>query len=59
MKINIFVRALFEIQPRKERNNSYNFYSVPSLYVMDWIYLAQNRDSWQVLMNTIMSLGVP
>jgi len=46
MKIIILMRALFEIQPRKERNKDYNGYSVPFLYVMDWIYLAQDRDSW-------------
>jgi len=36
-----------------------NYYSVPSLYVKAWIYLAQDRDIWQVLMYKIMSLGVP
>jgi hypothetical protein len=26
---------------------------------MDWIYLAQNRDQWMALVNTVMNLGVP
>jgi hypothetical protein len=26
---------------------------------MDWIDLAQDRDQWRVLMNTVMSLWVP
>jgi hypothetical protein len=26
---------------------------------MDWIDLAQDRDHWQVLVNTVMNLGVP
>jgi hypothetical protein len=27
--------------------------------VMDWIYLAQDRDQWRALVNTVMSLLVP
>jgi hypothetical protein len=26
---------------------------------MDWIYLAQNRDQWRALVNTVMNLQVP
>jgi hypothetical protein len=26
---------------------------------MDWIYLAQNRDQWWALVNTVMNLQVP
>jgi proteasome lid subunit RPN8/RPN11 len=26
---------------------------------MDWIDLAQDRDQWRALVNTVMSLGVP
>jgi hypothetical protein len=26
---------------------------------MDWIYLAQNRDQWWALVNTVMNLRVP
>jgi hypothetical protein len=26
---------------------------------MDWIQLAQDRDQWRVLMNTVMSLRIP
>jgi hypothetical protein len=26
---------------------------------MDWIDLAQNRDQWKALMNTVMNLWVP
>jgi hypothetical protein len=26
---------------------------------MDWIYLAQDRDQWSVLVNTVMNLQVP
>jgi hypothetical protein len=26
---------------------------------MDWIDLAQNRDRWRALMNTVMNLWVP
>jgi hypothetical protein len=26
---------------------------------MDWIYLAQDRDRWQVLVNVVMNLLVP
>jgi hypothetical protein len=27
--------------------------------VMDWINLAQNRDQWKALVNTVMNLRVP
>jgi ribosome biogenesis protein Tsr3 len=27
--------------------------------VMNWIYLAQNRDHWRVLLNTVMNLRGP
>jgi hypothetical protein len=26
---------------------------------VDWIHLAQDRDMWQALVNTVMSLRVP
>jgi hypothetical protein len=26
---------------------------------MDWIYLAQYRDQWRALVNTVINLGVP
>jgi hypothetical protein len=26
---------------------------------MDWIHLAQNRNQWRALVNTVMSLQVP
>jgi hypothetical protein len=26
---------------------------------MDWIHLAQNRDRWQALVNTVINLQVP
>jgi hypothetical protein len=26
---------------------------------MDWNYLAQDRDQWMTLVNTVMNLGVP
>jgi hypothetical protein len=43
----------------KQSAHEDNYFSVPSVYVKAWIYLAQDRDNWQVFMNTIMSLGVP
>jgi hypothetical protein len=27
--------------------------------VVDWILLAQDRDQWWTVMNTVMNLGVP
>jgi hypothetical protein len=27
--------------------------------VIDWIYLAQDRDQWRSLVNTVMNLRVP
>jgi hypothetical protein len=27
--------------------------------VMDWIYLAQDRDQWRTLVNKVMKLRVP
>jgi hypothetical protein len=26
---------------------------------MDWIHMAQDRDQWRVLVNTVMNIGVP
>jgi hypothetical protein len=26
---------------------------------MDWIYLAQDRDRWRTIVNTVMNLQVP
>jgi hypothetical protein len=26
---------------------------------MDWIYLAEDRDQWRALVNTVMNLQVP
>jgi hypothetical protein len=26
---------------------------------VDWIHLAQNKDKWQALVNTVMNLQVP
>jgi hypothetical protein len=26
---------------------------------MDWIDMAQNRDKWKALVNTVMNLGLP
>jgi hypothetical protein len=27
--------------------------------VMNWIYIAENRDQWRALVNTVMNLRVP
>jgi hypothetical protein len=29
------------------------------MWDMDWIELAQNKDSWRALMNTLMNIVVP
>ena len=51
-------RPLGRPRCRWEDNNRMNFQKV-GCGSMDWIKLAQDRDIWQVLVNTVMNLRVP
>jgi hypothetical protein len=44
---------------RKWENNIKMDLRETGLGIIDWIYLAQNRDQWKVLVNTVMKLRVP
>ena len=48
-------RQLGRTRPRWESNIKINFQKL-GCGVMDWIDLAQNRDSWWVLVNAVMNL---
>jgi hypothetical protein len=45
-------------ETRKERENKMNLREI-GLGGMDWIDLAQDRDQWRALVNTVMNLRVP
>jgi hypothetical protein len=51
-------RPLERLRPRLEYNIKTDF-TETGWSSMDWIHLAQDRDQWQPLENTIRSLPVP
>jgi hypothetical protein len=51
-------RPLESPRPRWEDNIKVDLLEVGCGY-MDWIELAQNRDRWRALVNTVMNLRVP
>jgi hypothetical protein len=50
-------RPLGSLRHRREDNIKMDFKEVG--WCVDWIHLAQNRDSWQALMNAAINLRVP
>ena len=54
---NLRERDQLEDKPRWEDNIKMNHQEV-GCGVMDWIELAQDRDSWRALLNAVMNLRV-
>ena len=51
-------RPLGRPRRRREDNIKMDLHEV-GLGVMDWIWLAQNRDRWRALVNAVMNHQVP
>jgi hypothetical protein len=46
-------------QNLRGRHDSEDLVEIKNMVWMNWIHLAQNRDQWQALVNTLMKLGIP
>jgi hypothetical protein len=46
-------------KPRRKGDDNIKTYLKRSVSVADWIYVAQNREKWQALVNAVMNFRVP
>jgi hypothetical protein len=47
------------VRPRRRWEDNIKMYLQEVVWGMDWIDLAQNRDRWKELVNTVMNLRIP